>query len=557
MSGLFAILNNTVFTRSYIKQQLGQLVEPSTVVVKNLMPKVIVAYQDNTETTTCQITINDVYLYCDGEIYNSVELFNLMGIEATTTSTCEIIIHLYAKYGIEYTLKVIDGVFSFILVDFRLSQVCSRIYVARDQFGVKPLYILRPIEIMKNINSYENVENIFAFAKNLKTLNYFDLENPNEHHDKYMIKQFTPGCYSVFEFPTHILASWNLIQEDIRYHTLSTYPNILYNDDDDENIQVAYIHDLQECLIDAIEKRCISTDKPIICLLSGGLNSSLIAALLNEHCKRNNLAQLETYSIGIQGSSSLINAKLVAEYLGTNHTEITLNQVFLMQSILKEAIPSVIYKIESYDPVLVEEGIYKWILSNYIKERGGTGREGYVFCGEGLNELTGSHLIMDTLQTQLDYDHECDQLLGNIHYSSLDMTVKSMDTHGLNLQFPFLDSKFVQSYLSIPLNMRFLYHQNQDKYLLRLAFSTRYYSNMEDNDLIPEYILFGKCGNKDEIKGDGEKGDGEKGEKEVVRSMSSIIHEYIIHNEDKDYFYGAANTKEENLYRSYYNRFFC
>lgn len=534
MSGLFAILNNYTFTPSFIKQQLGNIVEPNTIFVKSLIPKVEIAYQANDETKINQININDIYLYCDGQIYNSVELFKTMEIEPTTHYTWEIIIHLYAKYGIDYTLKVIDGIFSFILVDYRLSQSCSRIYVARDQYGVKPLYIMRPIEIVKNINNHERVENVFAFAKNLKTLNYFDLDHPHEQQKKYIIQQFTPGCYSVFEFPTYILASWNLIHDEIRYHTLCIYPNMSEYNYSFTDI----VKGLRRALFEAIEKR-FSKDKPLVCLLTGDLNSNFMATLLNDCCIKYKPAhQLETYSVGIQGSNNLKNAKLISDYLGTKHTEIILNEDDLTKTILKEAIPSVIYKIESYDPVLVEEGIYKWILSNYIKEQSDMSGA-YVFCSEGLNELRGGSLNMDTFQTQFDYDNECDLLLGDIHHH-VEMTVKSMDIEGIHLQFPFLDNNFVMSYLSIPLKLRFLWRKKNWN-VLDSALS----AILDEQGNIPRSTLFGKDDSNN------------NNDQETAKTMSSIIHDYIINNEDKEYLFGNANTEEENLYRHYYEQFFC
>ena len=69
------------------------------------------------EKSNQPISINNVFLICNGEIYNYKNLYNLMEIEPETDSDCEVIAHLYLKYGIEQTLQMLDGVFAFVLCD--------------------------------------------------------------------------------------------------------------------------------------------------------------------------------------------------------------------------------------------------------------------------------------------------------------------------------------------------------------------------------------------------------------------------------------------------------
>ena len=91
-------------------------------------------------------------------------------------------------------------------------------------------------------------------------------------------------------------------------------------------------------LINAVKKRLLS-DRPIACLLSGGLDSSLITSIVVNLLKYSNKTKLETYSIGLPGSTDLKYAKKVADYLGTNHTEILLTEDQFF-----DAIPEVIEK---------------------------------------------------------------------------------------------------------------------------------------------------------------------------------------------------------------------
>jgi asparagine synthase (glutamine-hydrolysing) len=109
--------------------------------------------------------MGDIALICNGEIYNYRDLYEMMDIDPTTDSDCEVILHLYREYGMEQTLQMLDGVFAFVLIDYRMTNEHSKIYVARDPYGVRPLYLLKP-------SNAEN-ENILGFASELKGLNKF------------------------------------------------------------------------------------------------------------------------------------------------------------------------------------------------------------------------------------------------------------------------------------------------------------------------------------------------------------------------------------------------
>ena len=88
-----------------------------------------------TEISNQPLVINDIVLICNGEIYNYKTLYNYMNVEPVTGSDCEVIIHLYLKYGITQTLTMLDGVFSFILYDNRITEdLSNRLYIARDPF---------------------------------------------------------------------------------------------------------------------------------------------------------------------------------------------------------------------------------------------------------------------------------------------------------------------------------------------------------------------------------------------------------------------------------------
>ena len=246
-----------------------------------------------------------------------------MGITPETDSDCEVIVHLYKRYGIEQTLTMLDGVFAFILCDYSNSKVddvdlTSKIYVARDPYGVRPLYFLNHSSL-----------NIFGFASELKCLNEFHLKYNDikstytRVENEYKIEQFTPGTYSEFVLSNLVMANWKPVKSNIPYHI----PSFSYTVPSSENDELRYCKGIQEMLVNAVNKRCITTERPVACLLSGGLDSSLITALVNEFQKTHTPDKpLETYSIGLKGSVDLLYARKVADYLKTNHTEILVTE---------------------------------------------------------------------------------------------------------------------------------------------------------------------------------------------------------------------------------------
>ena len=125
----------------------------------------------------------------------------------TTNSDCEVIIHMYKKYGMDYTLNNLDGVFSFILYD----QLLNTIYIARDPYGVRPLFILQ----QKNQdNSNLERDNILAFASELKQLIDIQLLLSHPLFNTVNITQFKPGHYMTLNY----LNDW-YIKDVTRYST--------------------------------------------------------------------------------------------------------------------------------------------------------------------------------------------------------------------------------------------------------------------------------------------------------------------------------------------------
>ena len=110
----------------------------------------------------------------------------MLNIKPNTLSDCEVILHLYKKFGIKHTLQLLDGVFAFVLID----KTNKKVYSPWDTYGVRPLFI------MKHKIEYSD-EYQYILASELKQLPY--IENRTDEY-QYTIKQFQPGTYQVYEY---------------------------------------------------------------------------------------------------------------------------------------------------------------------------------------------------------------------------------------------------------------------------------------------------------------------------------------------------------------------
>jgi asparagine synthase (glutamine-hydrolysing) len=522
MCGIFAILNAEGgcddITREYIETQFkkGQKRGPEFSTLDNVMIKTLfgfhrLAINGLSPESNQPFYYNDVVLICNGEIYNYKELYEMMDVKPISGSDCEVIIHLYIKYGIEQTLQMIEGDFSFVLLDNRRAGGDCKIYVARDPYGVRPLYWLKP----KN-NCRIKKEDVFAFASELKVL--YGLYNKLNNRKckivknkiikptKYTVEQLMPGSYVTFIQPFNMSTYWEQV-EQVTYHRPG-YRSIMYQEDHSMH---EVIKNVQMYLKNAVYKRCCTTERPIACLLSGGLDSSLITSLVNEFHKEHNLPQLETYSIGLEGATDLEYAQTVADYLGTKHTT-----VILTEDDFLKAIPEVIESIESYDTTTVRASIGNWLLGKYISEHS---KAKVIFNGDGSDELTGGYLYMKCAGDGIEFDRECRRLLKDIHHFDVLRSDKSISSHGLEPRTPFLDRSWVDYYLSIPHKFRYRVDDDTDKeviekYILRQAFSKEHYLNRDGVQLLPDKVLW----RRKEAFSDGVS--------KETRSLYTIIQEY-------------------------------
>jgi asparagine synthase (glutamine-hydrolysing) len=490
------------------------------------------------------IIINNIALICNGEIYNYKELYQELNIIPTTESDCEIIIHLYNLFGIEKTLQLLDGVFSFVLYDMTINNVdSSKIFIARDPLGIRPLYIL------KNRNVFNN-EFTFIIASELKMLTQFyslllednknnnsndnnddDDDYKNNNDNNISLTQFKPGTYSLLEKKYTILSPWKETIINSPYFSLvSSFPSTFFLHD--ENLNNDWIiKGIQQHLYNAVKKRYFNSERPIACLLSGGLDSSLITAIICQIHKEINtdsdkFTPIETYSIGLPNSEDLKYARIVASHLNTNHHEIIVSEKEMI-----DIIPEVIENIESYDTTTVRASIGNYLIGKYISKHSNAK---VIFNGDGSDELCGGYLYMSKAPNVIEFDIESRRLLTDIHLFDVLRSDKCISSNGLEPRTPFLDKNFVNFYLSIPAKLRM--NTIIEKYLLRTSFSEEKYGIK----LLPHSILW----RKKEAFSDGVC--------QNNRSLYTIIQEYTdtLFNNDVD------STSEQKYYKSLFNNYF-
>lgn len=359
---------------------------------------------------------NKITLLCNGEIYNYKELAKEYNINLNTNSDCEIILHLYNKLGIG-CIQLLDGVFTFILYD----ELNGLIYIGHDPIGIRSGYMIQ--------NEYELI-----ISSEMKSISDYKGE----------IQMIKPGIYLEYNLNNH------------KYYTKSyfelNFP--IHYTRDEESVMI-----IREYLYKAVKKRLIS-DKPIGCLLSGGIDSSIICYLVNELTNK----KVNTFSIGLEGSPDIIYAEKVALYLGTNHKTFIVSEQEML-----EAIEPTIKQIESYDTTTIRASVPMYLLSKKIRELTDIK---VILSGEGADELSGSYLYFHNAPSASEFQEECIRLIKDVQHFDVLRGDKTTAGNGLEIRVPFFDKLFVKQYMSIDPELKIVRH-NYEKFLLRKSFEGR------------------------------------------------------------------------------------
>jgi len=426
-------------------------------------------------------------LICNGEIYNYKELAEKNSFNLKTGSDCEIILHMFKKYGIEKTVSVLDGVFMFVLYDLS-SKI---IYAARDPFGVRPGFI-----------GFDN-EELFISSESKPLVDYCK-----------KIKPFEPGTW------------WSSNNKNI----FNEFFNIESTNESDIDSVLSNVNDL---LTDSVKKRLMA-ERKIGCLLSGGLDSSFIAALVSKYYETD---KLNTFSIGMPGSIDLYYAKQVADFIKSHHHHVEISEQQFLESIEK-----VIYNIESYDITTVRASVGNYLVSKYISENTDCK---VIFNGDGSDEVCCGYFYLKNAPSLDALQKESKRLIDEIHLFDVLRSDRSISSNGLEPRTPFLDKKFVKYYHSInPELKRFDGDKKIEKYILRKAF--------EKDNLLPDEILWrNKC-----AFSDGVSSENNSWHNIVKKHFDTIVSNEELNNAHKEFSHCTPLTKESYYYRKVFNKYF-
>jgi len=466
------------------------------------------------------LTKKGIILLCNGEIYNYNTLLAELGLDehdkkSHTGSDCEIIIDLYIKFGIETTLELLDGVFAFVLMDMRCltdNTLKPKLYAARDPFGLRPLYWLKhhtetmdyaPPEIMGTCRP-------FGFASELKQLtpiNDYTIQHTNIGEYQ-TIESFPPGhyvCYTGFipyndskqnnnlqktDYLNNDNIAWFIQPSTVSLTKYFTFPHFRHHQHVGINEQVETI---ATYLTNAVEKRLHSTERPIACLLSGGLDSSLICGIARQLLPKE--IPLETYSIGMEGSSDEKYVECVSNYINSQHTHVEVSK-----SDFLKAIPDVIRLIETYDITTIRASVGNYLIGKYIRNHSNAK---VIFNGDGSDELFGGYKYFLNCPDKYEFNRERKRLLTDIHHFDVLRSERCISVNGLEARTPFLDKELVSYVMTLTQDLTFternptsneLLDTNQptcvfdamkqsgiEKWMLRRAFINR--------DIIPRSIV--------------------------------------------------------------------
>ena len=426
----------------------------------------------------------DCILVCNGEIYNYPDLKIMLEKEYTfkSGSDCEILIPLYKKYGLEIMCKFLDAEFALVIYDNEKKEIMA----ARDPMGIRPMFY-----------GYSKVDGKICFASEAKSL--FSL------------------CKDIMPFPPgHYYKDGKFIC----YNDLSN-PKIINNDD-----LATIAIKLKTKLENAVKKRFMS-DAPIGYLLSGGLDSSLVCAIASKL----NDKPIRTFAIGMESDPiDLKYAKQVADYLGTEHTEIIMTKQDLLNN-LRE----VIFHLETYDITTIRASMAMYLLCKYIHENTDIK---VIMTGEVSDELFG-YKYTDFAPSPQAFQDEAKKRIKELYMYDVLRADRCISAHALEGRVPFADIDFVDYAMSIdPVKKMNTYAKG--KYLLRHAF--------EDMNYLPNDILFREKAAFSDAVG---------------HSMVDYLKEYAesLYSDDdliiakEKYSFATPFTKESLLYRDIFESF--
>ncbi len=305
-----------------------------------------------------------VWIVFNGEIYNHAALRELLmarGHSFRTTSDTEVIVHLYEEYGRD-CVQHLQGMFAFAIWDNKL----RRLFVARDRLGIKPLY-------------YRLTAESFVFGSEIKVLLACPDVRPEFHRavlPEYLAFGYLSGPETFYAGIHKLMPGHWLEIDERRELRIQQYWDLSVAAEEGVRDESYYVNAYRELLENAVRSHLMS-DVPLGVFLSGGLDSSAVAALMT-HIRR---APVETFSVGYseQSYSELPHARIVAQHLNSVHHEVLVSQREFF-----DALPKLIWHED--EPIVWPSSVALYYVARLARER-----VTVVLTGEGSDETLAGY----------------------------------------------------------------------------------------------------------------------------------------------------------------------
>ena len=423
------------------------------------------------------------YVVCNGEIYGFRPIKEELKKEYTfvSDSDCEILLPLYEKKGVEM-FKELDAEFALIIYDKNTKEFIA----ARDPIGIRPLY--------------------FGYTKTGKIVFASEPKNIVKIADKIM--PFPPGHY----------------YKDGKFVCYRDITEVEEVSKDDLETACAKIKDK---LIKGIEKR-LDADAPLGFLLSGGLDSSLVCAISSKILGK----KIRTFAIGMESDAiDLKYAKQVADYIGSDHTEVIITKDDVISSL-----EEVIKILGTYDITTIRASMGMYLLCKKIHELTDVR---VLLTGEISDELFG-YKYTDFAPNAEEFQKESVKRVHELHMYDVLRADRCISVNSLEARVPFGDLDFVKYVMSISPKMK-MNTYNMGKYLLRHAF--------EGTKCLPDNILFrDKAAFSDAV--------GHSLVNDLKEYAEGLYSDEEYKEKIKSYDFSRPFTKESLLYREIFEKYY-
>ena len=426
--------------------------------------------------------LDESMVVCNGEIYGFQKLKDTLSekYQFQSESDCEILLPLWKEYGTDM-FAMLDAEFACIIYDGDSHEFIA----ARDPIGIRPLYY-----------GYDSKGSI-VFASEPKNLTCICSH----------IKPFPPGHYYRDGY-------------FIRYCDIASVGT--YSTD---TLETA-CKNIREKLIAGIEKRLVS-DAKVGFLLSGGLDSSLVCAVAAKCSDK----PIRTFAIGMNTDAiDLKYAKEVAEYIGSEHTEVIITKEDVLN-----ALEEVIHLLGTYDITTIKASIGMYLVCKAIHEQTDIR---VLLTGEISDELFG-YKYTDFAPDAEAFQKEAQKRIRELHMYDVLRADRCISVNSLEARVPFGDLDFVRYVMSLNPEMKMNVYQ-KGKYLLRHAF---------EGDYLPESILWReKAAFSDAV--------GHSMVDDLKAYAEAYYSDETFERRRKKYRHAQPFTKESLLYREIFEKYY-